>query len=129
MKNDLNELHVHIKLDNLEKGKSATIVNRLDSIYELMNTRPNAKIAMPNLHSLLKLMKTVAVSSATAERNFSALKRLKLWTRATMSQNSLNNRLFAIIHKTLMDSTNFKDIADEFVNRSQTRKNYFGHEI
>ena len=41
----------------------------------------------PNIHDLLKIFATLPVSSATAERSFSALKYLKSYLRSTMSED------------------------------------------
>jgi hypothetical protein len=48
------------------------------------------------IHSLLKLLASFTVSIASAERSFSALKRVKTWLRCNMLQERLNG--LAIIH-------------------------------
>jgi hypothetical protein len=129
LKEDCRELPVHIKLYNIDAKLENKInhISTIEIIYKLFGSNPNTKIAMPQLHRLLKFMKTVAVSSATAERNFSVLRRLKIWTRSAMHQNTLTNRMFAMIHKTVMDRLDIGKIAREFISRSQQRRNYFGH--
>ena len=42
-----------------------------------------------------------------------------------MTDNSLNNQMFADIHKNLLDNINLQAVADEFVKASKTQINYF----
>ena len=48
-----------------------------------------------------KIFATLPVSSATAERSFSALKYLKSYLRSTMSEDRLNGLALAYIHRDL----------------------------
>jgi len=50
---------------------------------------------------LLQLLAILAVTSATAERSFSFLDRLKTYFRTTMSEERLNGLALANIHKDL----------------------------
>ena len=42
-----------------------------------------------------------------------------------MRDSNLNNRMFANIHKNLLDYTNLQYVADDFAKASQMRINYF----
>ena len=54
-----------------------------------MNGNPVAKHMCPDLHSLLKLYLTVPVlTTATAERTFSTIRRLKTYIHSGMSQEA-----------------------------------------
>lgn len=53
----------------------------------------------PKIKILLNLLAVIPVTSATPERTFSALKRLKTYLRATMSQSRLNGLALPLIHK------------------------------
>jgi len=52
---------------------------------------------------LITLLLVVPVSSATAERSFSALRRLKTFLRATISQHRLNHLAVLHVHKDKVD--------------------------
>ncbi|KAF0746969.1 zinc finger MYM-type protein 1-like [Aphis craccivora] len=62
---------------------------------------------MPNVKKLLPLFATLPVTSATPERTFSVLKRLKTYLRATMTEERLNDLALANINK---DDVDFEDI-------------------
>ena len=67
----------------------------------------------------------IALVSALTERNFSVIKRIKTWLRSGMTDNSLNNRMFANIHINLFDNLNLQAVADDFAKASETLINYF----
>ena len=55
----------------------------------------------PNVRYLLVFLATLPVSTASAERSFSQLLRIKSYCRSTMKQNRLNGLAAAYIHKDL----------------------------
>ena len=48
------------------------------------------------------------------------MKIIKTWLRSTMTDNSLNNRMFANIHENLLDNINLQSVADHFAKASKT---------
>lgn len=76
----------------------------------------------PNIKKLLQLFATLPVTSATPERTFSVLKRLKTYLRSTMSEERLNGLALANINKDELNYNNIeKDILLEFSKRSPRR--------
>lgn len=75
---------------------------------------------------LLKLFRVMPVTSATAERTFSTLRRLKTYLRSVMSQDRLNNLAILHVHKNHTDNINLVDIAEEFIHRKDNRFTTFG---
>ena len=71
---------------------------------------------------------TMPLSSATAERTFSAMRRLKTWLRTTMCENQITNRMFAVLHKSRMQAVDINKVAKEFINSGDMAKRlaYFG---
>lgn len=69
---------------------------------------------------------TIPVTSATAERTFSVLRRMKTYLRSTMTQERLNNVMLLHIYKELTDETNLEEIAQSFSTANDRRINYFG---
>ncbi|KAJ8966871.1 hypothetical protein NQ314_003265 [Rhamnusium bicolor] len=63
------------------------------AIYELCD-----KDIFPNCNILLQILLTLPVSVASAERSFSALKRLKTWQRNQMTQGRLLGLALLHIH-------------------------------
>ena len=93
-----------------------------------MNMRPSFKRCNEEIHKLLLLYATMPLSSATAERTFSVMRRLKTWLRSTMADNQLNNRMFAAIHRERMKNINVKKVASDFVKSGDLSRRlfYFG---
>jgi hypothetical protein len=52
---------------------------------------------VPNIRTLLQLMATLPFATATAERSFSTLRRLKNYLRSTMGEERLNGLAFFCI--------------------------------
>lgn len=53
----------------------------------------------PNLYKLLQLAMSLPISSATCERSFSAMRKVKTWLRTSMLQNRFNNTSILYIEK------------------------------
>ena len=81
------------------------------------------------MHKLLQIFCGLALVSTSAERSFCAIRKIKTWLRYTMTNNSLNNRMFAKIHMNLFDNVNLQAVADEFAKASETLIKYFGLQL
>ena len=99
-------------------------VTRVQTLCDVLNTR--FKTLMSEVHKLLKIYLTIPVTTASSERNFSALKRIKTYLRNSMTQSRLNHRMLLHVHKDRTDSIDTKDIASEFIQNCSTRTAYFG---
>lgn len=67
-------------------------VSAIESMFHCTNLVPNIKL-------LLQLFVTLPVTSATPERTFSTLSRLKTYLRSTMMEKRLNGLAMANINK------------------------------
>ena len=67
---------------------------------------------------------TVPVTTATAERSFSALKRLKTFVRSSMTQARLNNLLMMYVHDSVTKFLVLVDVGNQFVSVNSRRKHY-----
>jgi hypothetical protein len=76
---------------------------------------------------LIKLLKVMPVTSAPAERSFSALRRLKTYLRNSTGQERLNHEAIVHTHQTLADDLNLYTLAEEFIANRDNRRNFFGH--
>ena len=68
-------------------------------------------------------------TSATAERSFSLARRIKTWTRSTMSQKRFKDIVILTIHKELTDKLDLLSIGNEIVLKYDERKRTFGRFI
>ena len=57
----------------------------------------------PAVEQLIRLMLICPVTSCTAERSFSALRRMKTWLRSTMTESRLNSVIICHVNKRLLD--------------------------
>ena len=81
---------------------------------------------LSEVDKLLKIYFTFPVTSATAERAFSSLRRIKTFLRSTMTQCRLNNLFLLYVHTDMTDMLDLTHIAKEFVSINSRRINYFG---
>lgn len=68
----------------------------------------------PNLYKLLKVALTIPVSSATCERSFSAMKRIKNWLRNSMSQEKFTNLSIIHIERQISNNLCVEDVLNDF---------------
>jgi hypothetical protein len=71
-----------------------------------------------------RILLTVPVTVASAERSFSKLKLLKNYLRSTMSQERLNGLAMCSIEKDILDTIDFNTILNDFASRN-ARKSIF----
>ena len=101
-------------------------VTSLKTVIEVINSTDNLKNIYCNLHILIKLYLTVPLSNASAERSFSALRRIKSYMRNRLNQEHLNHFMLLNVHKKLTDSIDLNLVAKTFVQRNERRINFFG---
>ena len=97
------------------------LVTSVRTVCDAMNSQAVYKSLFSEVHKLLRLYLT-PITSATAERTFSDLRRSDTYLRTTMTQKRLNNCLLLHIHN---DACDMQVIANEFFCNDERRK-YFG---
>ena len=84
------------------------------TICESINSSEAFKDLLLTVHQLLRLFLTLPITFATSERAFSALHRLKTYTRSQMTEKT-NNCFLLHAHKDLTDDLDLVSIAKEFI--------------
>ena len=81
--------------------------------------------ALAYTEALVMLLLVNLASTATAERSFISLRRLKTYLRSTYGRRRLNNLAICHVHKYVMDTIDVTKLMKKFTkdNRSQI----FGH--
>lgn len=102
-------------------------ITKITTICEIMNSSDLGKSMFTEVHKLLTIYLTVPMTSATAERTFPSLRRLKNYLRSTMTQKRLNSVLLLHVHQDRTDKLNLNSIAADFISNNERRKNYYGH--
>ena len=71
----------------------------------------------PHVHKLLTILMTLPVSSASAERSFSVVRRLKTWLRTNMSQVRMVGLALLHMHRDINVTT--EQVLVRFVKRKR----------
>jgi hypothetical protein len=78
----------------------------------------------PNIAVSYRILFTVPVTVASAERSFSKLKLLKNYLRSAMSQERLNGLATICIEKGLLDQINVDNIINDFASTNFRKKRF-----
>ena len=131
---DINKLAIELsmlpdvlKTANQEHKLGIKKVTTINTVCELFNTCTFAKSMLLNVHRLLRIYLTVPMTSATAERTFSALRRVKSYLRSTMGQSHLNHVIILNAHKQRTNELDICEVAKDFAGKNSRREEYFGH--
>jgi hypothetical protein len=79
---DITKLNLHLQMlpDVIRcvpiNGINVKQVTRISTICDIFNEQPSSKKLLSEVHTLLKIYLTIPVTTSTAERSFSALKRI-----------------------------------------------------
>ncbi|XP_041362929.1 zinc finger MYM-type protein 1-like [Gigantopelta aegis] len=88
---------------------------------------PSVRRMFPQVERLLRLLLVSPASLCEAERSFSALRRIKMWLRSTMTQKRLNHVMVCHDHRDRLGAVDYQQIAEEFIDRcSDSRRKVFG---
>lgn len=68
-----------------------TLFSSVSDIFELYQEVKKYKVGFEELTKIIENVLVVSVSSASAERSFSMMKRVKTYLRSTMTSSRLNN--------------------------------------
>ena len=79
LEGQLNSLSTILSLYNAECKNKIRSVTCVSALAKVFNAMPAAKIQCSEVYKMLKLYYTIPLTSATCERSFSAMQRLKNW--------------------------------------------------
>ncbi|XP_067614795.1 52 kDa repressor of the inhibitor of the protein kinase isoform X1 [Eurosta solidaginis] len=112
LKNEILLWHNHCKSDPFKSVETAT-----DALKIIKSAHSSS--FFPNVTTLLQIFATIPVTSATAERSFTVLKRLKIYLRVNMSENRLTGLALGNVHKEI--ETDIEEITDLFCKSKPRR--------
>lgn len=96
----------------------------------LMHERMMSHVVINSYWSVkfeIRLLLVNPASSATAERSFSSLRRLKTYLRSTCGQRRLNDIALCHIHKDIVDEVDTNEVMKQFIHARDSRVIAFGH--
>ncbi|KAF0708121.1 Uncharacterized protein FWK35_00037310 [Aphis craccivora] len=82
----------------------------IDGLKQVVN-----RVVYPNLFKLVLLALTIPISSASCERSFSAMRRIKNWLRTSMEQDRITNLSVIYIERSISNEIDSNTILKEFV--------------
>lgn len=74
---------------------------------------------------VLRIYKSLMISSAKGERNFSKLKPITNCLRSSISQNSLNSLTILAIELDILEKVNFQNVLNDFVFKKILRADIY----
>lgn len=77
----------------------------------------------PNIRTLLRVLATLPVSVATAERSFSSLRRIKTWIRSWCGEKRLNGLALLNVHRDV--NVDQQKVVDRYAQGARRRKAMF----
>ena len=123
---DLNRLSTQAQmLPNALEG-NFTKVTKVGTLCDLFNEQPVLKNLFSEVHKMMLIYLTLPVTTASSERTFSTLRRVKTYLRATMTQERLNHLLILNTYRERTENLDLLSIAKTFIDRNERRSHYFG---
>ncbi|KAL8042369.1 hypothetical protein ABFX02_09G045900 [Erythranthe guttata] len=113
---ELEVLQVMLPSESYEINKPWNSIKILEFVKS-MDMFPNVMIAY-------RILLTIPVTVASAERSFSKLKLLKSYLRTTMAQERLNALAILCIEKNILENISYDSIIDDFASKSATRRHF-----
>ncbi|XP_065885455.1 zinc finger MYM-type protein 1-like [Dysidea avara] len=127
---DVEHLKVQLRMlpDAIKTALNGTIkrVTNVRTIADAMMQSEIYQNMLCEVNKVLLLYFTFPVTTSTAERSFSSLRRIKTYLRNTISACKLNNLLLMHVHQHRTDKLDLVSIAREFISVNSRRMNYFG---
>ena len=122
---DASRLKLHLEMlgDICRSAKPPVHVTSIADVVQIFNTNEGWATLLPEVILLLRLFLTLPVTSCTAERSFSCLRRLKTFLRSTVTQKRLNN--IAVLHCHREKPVNLEEICNNFIAKNEIRRNTF----
>ncbi|XP_076916241.1 uncharacterized protein LOC143575867 [Bidens hawaiensis] len=115
---DAKELFLELKL--FETFLSSDIVTPLDALNNVVQDG-----FFPNAVNAYRVLLTIPVTVALAERSFSKLKLLKTYMRSTMSQERLNGLAMISIESDVLKSIGYQELVESFASKNARRASRF----
>jgi hypothetical protein len=115
---DANDLYVELKFlqDFIPKENMGPL--EILKFLKRHDCFPNASIAY-------RVLLTIPVTVASAERSFSKLKLLKSYLRSTMTQQRLNDLATIALESEVLEKIDYEHIIEDFISRNTTRMRHF----
>ena len=119
---DTYNLDKELLPDECALAKHTLVGKNISSVYEVFVEVSPLKNAFPNLVKLLQIILTIAVSTASCERSFLSLKRIKTWLHTTMTEQRLVDLAVISIERHLSTELSLDQVIIEFAGKDTNRR-------
>ena len=117
------KLHRDMLLDKAAADNE--VLEDLQSIVAFLSKNGTFRSIITEVSSLVRIILTSPVSSCSAERSFSGLRRLKTYPRSRMTQERSNAIALMNTHKDILSCLDIDNLVDNFISGSSVRYNTF----
>jgi hypothetical protein len=118
-------LHLSMLADLCRSSNPPVIVTDISDAVQLFKDNEVWSQMLPEVVNFLRLYLTLPVTSCTAERSFSCLRRLKTFLRSTVSQKRLNH--IALLHCHRDQTLDLAEICNTFIVKNEMRQKTFSN--
>lgn len=115
------------ELTMIQKCRENGDIPSFTSVTDARNyfsTHSSYRVLFTEVLKLISLLTVVPPTSATAERSFSCLKRIKTWLSSSMTQTRLNS--VALLHAHRDQQPQIDVVLHEFIGLNDLRRTIFG---
>ncbi|CAA0359097.1 unnamed protein product [Arabidopsis thaliana] len=95
--------------------------NEVTKPIEVLDFLKRVEGCYPNTWISFRILLTIPVSVASAERSFSKLKLIKNYLRSTMSQDRLNRLAILSIERAMLEKIDYATVMDDFAEKNASR--------
>lgn len=126
-KDDFEEEKLRLHRDmfiDIMKQRNVTITT-LKDVVKFLKENLSISEMLSEFSKLIRILLTIPVTSCTAERSFSALRRLKTYLRSSMGQSRLNNIAILHVHRDVTGKIDLDELLNRYISRNAIRKSTF----
>lgn len=116
-KSDIDGYDLYMELSILKQSFPVEAKGALD----ILNYLKNMDDCYPNAYIAYRILLTIPVTVASAERSFSKLKLIKTYLRSTMSQERLNGLAILSIERKMIEHLDYTSLIDIFAAKTARR--------
>ena len=115
------KLDLGVLSSQVEVAKHLLKQRNLETLEDCLKFLASQEGVFQEVSKLYKLPLTIPVTSASAERSFSVLRREKTYLRSTMGQERLTDISILAINRDLAKSIDFDSVVDNFMRQNPRR--------
>jgi hypothetical protein len=122
--------HPHLNLRQLKNDlmqlKTQNISGTIAAIIAWFQEFDIREATYRSIYEAVATFLVLPTTTASCERSFSGLRRVKTYLRSTMGQERLNSMILSSAHLDILDRISICSVANDFANVNNVRKHHYG---